>query len=511
MSRLLQEDGSRLLLEDSYSLLLDEGKFLTLAGINFLPQYITNSAHIRETVQNKSNVMDLRITAKSGQTLPQEGSEIVYKDQSRYLFGGFVSRIKPQETGEGQLFVYDIEASDYSYIFGSKIARRAYTNKTLNYIVTDLMSTYVDATYLFTTTNVQTGPTISSITFDHISIRKCFEKLQKLTGYVWYVDYQKNLYFTAQTADPAPESITDSTANFSEVSISYDTSQVRNSVIVIGSDLGEASASYTEQTFVGNSATRSWQLDDRPDSIVTITVNGVSKQFSLDVNERSTDVFIYSFSGASFQQTTAQTTLTGSDTIVVRYYPRIPIIVQKTDATSIAFFRALDGGDGILEATIKESSITSKATALARAAQELEEFSMPLVVGEFVTRTGLLAAASYFQAGQILTVNLPTYGISSNTAFLIQEVNITLVEDDSTIEYEYRVRFGGRMVGVQEFLESLVQDGEEVADVTEILTIEQITDQEVSLDSAPTRITATPPYKYTSGSPVGKWNLSEWA
>lgn len=469
---------------------------LTIGGSNYLPQYQTGSARIRETVQNKSGVLQLTITVKSGQSAPAEGAEIVFKDGARYLFGGYISKVSPQEIGEGQLFVYEVEASDYSYIFNNKVARRAYTNHTLAYIVADLMDTYVDAAYGFDLTNVATGPTIASVTFDHINIRKCFEKLAKLTGYIWYVDYQKNLYFIAQTATAAPEDITDSSDNFEEISIDYDTSQVRNSVIVIGSDDGEQSANTVTESFTGDGETRSWELGAKPSEISSITINGVLKQFSLDVNERDTDVFIYSFEGASFQLTDSQTTPTGSDTIVVIYYPRIPIIVQRQDAASIAAFAAKDGGDGVYEYTIKDTAITSKAEAAARAEQELDQFSMALVIGEFITRTSLLSGGSIFSPGQYVVVNLPTHGISTDTAFLIQEVDITLDEDGSTPEYTYQVKFGGKIVGVREFLESLASQASEVQDVTQILTIEQVTDAVSVADAAPTHELFTPPFIY---------------
>lgn len=486
---------------------------LTIAGANFLPQYKTNSAHIREVIQNKSNVMNVEITVKPGETAPQEGSEIIFKDGSRFLFAGFISRVSPTEIGKGQMFIYKVEASDYSYIFASKIARRAYTNKTLGYIVSDLMSTYVSSSYGFTVTNVATGPTIESITFDHISIRKCFEKLQKLTGYIWYVNYQKDLYFKTQSATPAPENITDSSNNYSEVSIDYDTSQVKNSVIVIGSNEGVESETTVSETFVGDSATRSWELQSKPSNVVTITIDGVSKQFSLDANQRSTDVFVYSYSGQSFRLTESQSTPTPSNTIVITYYPRVPIIVKRQDPTSIALFAALDNGDGLYEETLKEPTITSRNSALERALQELDEFSMPLVVGRFVTRTNLLSAGSVFSPGQYVTINLPTHGITSDSAFLIQEVNINLTQDSATsrVEYEYEVRFGGKIVGVMEFLESLATEEVDVSNENEILTIESLIDSEQMSDAAPTHTIYTPPFKWgPTGSPQAVWNKSEW-
>ena len=456
--------------------------------------------------------MNLNFTVKPGQNTPREGSEIIFKDGSRFLFGGYISRIQPEEVGEGQLFIYAIEASDYSYIFNNKVAARAYTNQTLAYIVADLMGTYVDASYGFTVTNVATGPMIDSITFDHISIRKCLEKLQKLTGYVWLVDYQKNLYFQLPSADAAPEQITDSSANFQDISIAYDTSQVRNSVTVIGSDDGEQSATTVAETFTGDGETRAWELNDKPSSVLSIQLNGVTKQFSLDVNERDTDVFVYSFSGSSLRLTDAQPTPTGSDTVVITYYPRIPIIAQSEDAASIAFFAAKDGGDGVYQYTVKETSVTSKASAAVRAVQELDEFSMPLVNGQFTTRTSLLSGGSIFMAGQYLTVNLPTYDIDTDSAFLIQEVNVTLEENSGATEYIYQVRFGGKLTGVREFLESLASETSEVQDVTQILTLKQIADAAAVVDDTPTHANFTPPFQYgPAGSPQGVWGLSEWS
>lgn len=516
--------------------------------------------------------MDMQIIVKPGQSRPQEGSEVVFKDDARFLFGGFISRVSPKEYGEGGFFLYEVEVSDYAYILNSKVARRAYSNMTLKAIVEDLLGTYVDASYGFTTTFVETGPLITSIVFDHISIRKCFEKLNKLTGYVWWVDYEKNVYFQADistgSANAAPETITDSTNNFSEIGISYETSQVRNTVIVIGSSDGEESLSTNTQTFTGDDETRSWELDDRPSTVVSIKINGVSQQFSLDLNERDTDVFVYNFEGKSFRLTNGQTTPVGADLLLedgfallqetgdkidldtlvendiieIVYYPRIPIVAHKKDDTSIAFFAALDGGDGIMEYTLKDPSITSKAEALERAQQELDDFADPLVTGIFKTRTGLLTTTfgdlllesgdallqengdnidlesinEFFEPGQILTVNLPTYGINTDTTFLIQEVTIEMTETASTVQYIYTVRFGGRLAGVREFLESLASQstGEEVSDATEIVTIEDVSDLLVMEEgtAASRTILSVFPFDWeASGATVSKWNLAEWS
>jgi hypothetical protein len=493
-------------------------KTLTIAGNSFLSQYRTDSARIRELVQNKSGVMNLEITALPGQDAPQEGSEIVFKDGSRFLFGGYITRVQSRETGLGQHFAYGVEASDYSWIFNNKIARRSYENKTLKFIAEDLLDAYLDSSYGFTTANIATGPTIDSVTFDHVPLRKCFEKLAKLTGYVWYVDYEKRVYFTAPTATAAPEAITDSSGNFSDVSIAYDISQVRNTVIVIGSEDGEQDAQATTQAFAGDGETRAWELELKPSQIVSIKVNGVSKQFSLDVNERDTDAFVYSFSGQSIRLTDSQATPAGGgtpDQIEIVYYGRIPVITKVIDNDSVAFFAALDGGDGAYEYTIKDPSIASKDEAWARGMRELDEFADPLVNGTFKTRTSLLSGGSIFSPGQMLTVNLPTHGIAQDAAFLVQEVNISLSEDAGagTTEYTYEVRFGGKLAGVQEFLESLASQEDEAPDTLTgtVFTIEGLSDSLALADGSLSHAIFTPPFKFgPSGSPVFKFGFSEF-
>jgi len=491
-------------------------KTLTVAGANYLPYAKTSTVRIREMLR-KTNVMNFEAVTEGIANAPQEGAEIVYKDGSRFLFGGFISRVQPTETGLGEFFKYQVEASGYDYIFNNKIVRRAYSNETLGDIVADIIADFVGTSYGFDLTNVLTGPTIETVSFDHISVRKAFEKLAKLTGYVWYVDYEKNLYFQTVTTSPAPEAITDADENAMEVQISYDTSQVRNSVIVIGSSDGVQSLDPVTQTFEGDGETRSWELDEKPSEVIHIKLNGVSQQFSLEVNERDTDYFTYNFTGKSFKVTDAQTTPVGGgtpDEIEISYYPRIPIIEQRTDPASIAFFAALDGGDGVYEYTIKDNSIGSIEEAQARADQELEEYGMPLVEGTIRTRTGLLAGGSIFVPGQALTVNFPSYGLSTDTVFLIQEVQINVVEGSDT-EYEYIIKFGGKIVGIQEFLETLASqqaEGEEVATDDEIITIEHATDSMEFEDQAPTTSIQTPPFEYGGGgNPQGKWNLSEWA
>ena len=509
---------------------------LTIGGSNFLPQYKTNSARVVDTLQHRANTLTLEITKKAAQSAPDEGKEIVFKDGSRFLFAGFITRVSPIEIGKGDLFTYRVEATDYTYILINKNAQKTYENQTLKQIVEDLLSTYVAAGYGFTSTNVATGPTIEKITFNHIPLRKCFENLAKVSGYEWYVDYEKDVYFKAKEVSSAQESLTEEADpadnNHIGVSIETDVTQVRNSIVVRGGK--EETTSNFQQVFVADGEAREWLLREKPTTMVDIEVDtggGYSSQnFGEDPNDEETgNAYMWNGTEKYIRVVTAGGTPSSGDLIRVTYKYEVPVIVKLKSALSIAAMAALEGGDGLHERTITNSSIKSKDLARQVALKELVEYANPLVNGQFITRTGLLNSGTFFKPGQELTVNLPAWGVSTDTKYLIQEVITTLVEDGSTIEYNYSVRFGGRLLNAKSFLEQLAGKEEVVLATEEIDRIEAIQEdvtiaetitqndneqnvsESVSIAEVITDTNYTPPFEYgPSGSPQGVWNSSEW-
>jgi len=501
---------------------------LTIGGSNFLPQYKTGSAQITEQLQNRGNTLRLQLTKKTSQSSPSEGEEIIFKDGSRFLFGGFISRVQPQEVGEGQLFIYDIEATDYTYIPINKSAQITYQNQTLQYIVEDLVSQYVDAGYGITTTNVAVGPTINTIAFNHISLRKAFEKLSAVTGYEWYIDYEKDLHFKAPDSVNAPEQITDTSANFVDISISVDVSQLRNSIVVKGGR--EETALYFQQIIVADGEAREWLLREKPTDFEYLKLNTVTQDVGVDPIDEDTGFdFMFNYQEKFIRCTDTTTTPADLDEIEVSYKYEVPVIVKVKNASSVTAMAAIEGGDGLHEYVITDTAIKSKAEARARALKELDQYANPLVNADFSTRTGLLQAGSYFKAGQILTVNLPTWGILVDTQYLIQSVITTMVEDGTSIEYTYNVRFGGRLLNATSFLESLagqenvVLASEEI-DRIEVIAEEIVITEDISRDPLTVNISeslsiaeaiaediVTPPFEYgPGGNPQGVWNASEW-
>ena len=487
---------------------------MTIGGVNFLPQYKTGSASIDATSQNQGNTCRLTILKKSAQSAPTVGSEFIFKDGSRFLFGGFITNVTPTEYGIGQLIEYQVEVSDYTQLLVNKYAQNSYAGVTLHDIVLDIVAKGINSSYGITTTNVATGPTISTVAFNHIPLRQCFENLAKLTGYIWWVGYDKDIHFVdPNTASAAPETLTDAVKNHSRVSIKIDSTQIRNDITVMGGT--QESSNYT-QTIKGDGTARSWILTYPVTTLVSVKLNGASQTVGVDgVDAEASFYSMYDASRGMVRLSAASTVLSGSDILEVIFTYPIPVIIEVQDAIAIATMKALEGGDGIHAYSITDSTIMSKLQAQQRALKEIANYGSPTVSGEFVTRTGLLTAGSYFAPGQILTVNLPSWNINTNTQLIIQKVNTTMVEDGTNIEYTYTVTFGGRLLGLIDLLQALATP-ETPTDVTgEVLQIHSVSDAVTMVDSAPTKINFTPPYKWSNdaGSTTGKgiFNKSEWS
>lgn len=501
---------------------------LTIGGSNFLPQYVTGSAKIVSQLQSRSNVLNLRITKTPGQSKPTEGTEIILKDGSRFLFGGFITRVRPKETQVGQHFSYEVEATDYTYILNNKVAQISYSGMTLSDIVDDLLSNYVDAGYSLTTNNVDTGPVITTISFNLIDLRKCFEKLSALTGYSWWIDFERDIHFVADDSALAPESFTDaSSLNFIDVNIDTEMTQIRNFIYVKGGV--EETTNYQDQDIKGDGTAVSFFIDQSPTQVQYIKLNGVTKTFGQDPDDETGKYFMYSAKEKYVRVVAGNPTPSSSDIITISYKYNVPIIVPMQSSASVLAMKALEGGDGIHSYTIDDSSISSKDEARQRAVKELIQFANPLINGVINTRTGLLSAGSYFIPGQQLTLNLPVWGISSDTAFLIQEVQTTLIESGSQIEYNYSIRFGGRLLNAVSFLESLVVKESPIEDAAEIVPVKLVAEETIQAEvitrnpktfsvaesttqaESLSQTKTTPPFKWgVTGTKPGVWGKSEW-
>lgn len=516
---------------------------LQLGSDNYASYLKRGSVRITEQLENRASSMVL--TVQSGVRAdadalarPLAGMPVSFNDGSRQLFTGYITRVEPRlEVGVGQLILLDIECTDLTYIFINHYATELYQNMTLHDIVEDLITVFLGS-FIIDITNVDTGPTIGAVQFNNIPLSACFRKLADLTGYEWYIDFLGQLFFKPKGYTSAPESFTDASANYYDLEVNVDATQVRNSIVIEGGT--ELSSSYYEQIFVADGQQRSFPLDYKPkdfDSVYVDDGGGYDiKTYGVDPLNNAVEVatpgtydFMFNYQEKFIRNAADETTLAAGYKIRVRYYYEAPIVTKVDDAASIAYMQNIEnGGDGVHDFVIKDDTIASLDEAIARALKEIEEYGMPTVDIRMRTRTGLLSAGTIFQPGQLATVQFDSWGITTPTQYIIQEVITRFSDDGTDMEYDYQIRVGGRRVTTTSLLEKLLAKEEPIDDTVEQRKVhsvretvgagETITRETDRADTATVgagetidKTITTVPYNWQSASSKpAVWNLFVW-
>jgi len=106
----------------------------------------------------------------------------------------------------------------------------------------------------------------TSIAFDDFKMNrtKPTETMQRIAdalGWYWFIDYDKNIWLFPRTTTAAPITVNETSNNFSNLAISYDTSRLVNRQVVRGSE--ETSYSKYSQVIEGNSIAREWIMKNK--------------------------------------------------------------------------------------------------------------------------------------------------------------------------------------------------------------------------------------------------------
>lgn len=131
------------------------------------------------------------------------------------LFNGHTFNTARFNASSGYYYPRKIQVScvDFSLYLDMRRPDTTYTSQTLKQIVDDINSNTLTGLG-FTTTNVDTGPTIAKLDASGRAktCRQVFDELTTITGIPWRIDSSKQIFFRApSTAVPAPFSITDAT------------------------------------------------------------------------------------------------------------------------------------------------------------------------------------------------------------------------------------------------------------------------------------------------------------
>jgi len=398
----------------------------SIGGVDKTGLVRSKETKIENIITSQVDTCTFKLKADTAAEISEGQEIIITNENSQRDFGGRILRFISEDFGPNKT-ILTVHAVDYCRDLRRKLVVKLYENQALKAIVEDILSAYFPGE--FTTVNVETGPTIPNIKFNYVDAFSCFNMLASLTGYEWYIDYNKDVHFFAKTSKTAPIELTDTSKNYWALKVTRDGSQRRNRTYVRGAKYWGNSRTVELK---GDGSRRIWNL---PYNIreVSIEVNGTPKSVGVDnLSDEGSKDFYFAYTGR-IRKDNGGTVLTDTDVLSVTFEPEIPIRVVAEEPASIAERKAIEGHDGIHEHLVVDERIETKDLARDRAKAENRIYAPTEISGSFFTMEYGL------RSGQIIPIQNTRHNI--NGEFMIVKMTKRYAGDLN--QYVYEVEFEG--------------------------------------------------------------------
>ena len=383
---------------------------------------------------------DCSFTIKSG-SRPTEGEEIIITEGATKLFAGIIDNVRDIDLGA--VVHYSCKARDYTYQLDKLFVVEEYEDEPADEIVRDILAKYCTG---FSDVEVSTGaPVVEYLAFDDERPSDCLKELCEYIGWQWYVDYDRVVHFfnPADRAEPAPLKLIPGAA-FRNFGRSIDITGLANRIRVRG---GGMLSDPISLKWKADGVARQWTIPFSPHE-TSLKINEVPVTFGPEFGDTpSAFDYLLNYQEKYIKANDGIGTPTPTDGVTIELVAKqkIPVITVVENFESQTAVALVQGGDGAYEHVLKDDTLTTLEAAEAAGNQYLRDHANPRVRGAFETNV------AGWHPGQLVEIDLPSWGISNS--YVVQKVTIT---PQTPTEWTYRIEWGGRLLGIADFLRALV-------------------------------------------------------
>jgi hypothetical protein len=399
---------------------------LEIGGIDRTNLLQFDSLVITDTISERSTCT-FRLTDTSGTLSFVEGENVQIFEGVTLIFGGTIFYPKKFNPFATDILIFDIECVDYNEIADRFIVAEAYVNETSGFIVNDLFTKYLQADGV-TIGQIDTGILVASAKFPRVStVTQVLDEIAEFNGFIWYIDYNKELYFIERTTNDTGLTFGDS-SRIRNVQIKFNKSQLRNRQYIRGGNNQTDTISLENPTPKPDNVSKTFftrfPVAEKP-RIFIDTVEVLATD--IGINGRDTGKkWYYQINSNAIVQDNAETTL-DTEVLEITYKGLFPLLVVAEDPVSISNRQTIEGGSGIYEAIETDATVDRADYGLEIAQSKLLKYSERQIEITFDSYDALFS-------GDIITFDFPIYGI--NQKILIDSVEIV---EYGVNEFIYRV------------------------------------------------------------------------
>lgn len=415
-------------------------KTLIIAGVDRFLDYRRGSLSISQILTYQVDSCSFMVKGAK----PLQGSEVIIEDTALpepRLFAGIINRVELIKNKAP--LVWKVDCQDYTLQMDKKLVVETYQGWSADAIVKDILNKDCPG---FFNSGVEIGAPIIESTgndFNYLAPSECMKWLCDYIGWHWYVDYYKVVHFFNPTEmGIAAPMILKSGGKFTNFKVSIDHQGLRNRVYVLG---GSMLSDLQTIEWKADGLARIWVLPWSPKDC-SLQVGGVDYSIGIEgMEEEGSKDYLVNINDNYLHCSETTATPVSGLTIALTARQNIDVITVVDDLASQSTIAALEGGDGVYEHHIKDATLETIEAAEAAGNADLREWANPKTSGSFTT------IVPGWATGQLVSIELAERGI--NSVFMIKKVGISLSETGLWI---FTIEFGGRLLGIDDFLKSLV-------------------------------------------------------
>lgn len=457
---------------------------LTIAGVERITDLEKNTLNINLALTYQIDVCYFSIKGEQ----PSEGEEVIIEDAQGRLFAGVIVKVELSRTSRDKsIKVWKVDCDDYTNLLDRKLVIETYENMSASDIFLDIAAKYCSG---FTVAGVKPGAPVVESTgsdFNYLRPSECFKWLCNYIGWHWEPDFHKDLkFFSAEDlAQPAPMVLATG-GRFSNLKHKIDTQGLRNRVYIRG---GAMLSDFVTYEYVADGSQRAWILPYKPHEL-TISESGGAAQTPGEENfedeSTTTKRWLMNYQEKMVRLVSGQAGIAQGTTVSFTLKYDIPVITMVEDLESQAAIAAVQGGDGVYEHVIVDDSLVTLDAAEAVGNADLRQHANPKVNGYFDTEV------DGWVTGQLVEIDLADRSIQGT--YMAQKVTISPTLSNPSI-WSYRVEYGGRLLGVADFLTALVsaQQKKQLSDTAIIQKYTNV-NEKVKVTDELVLTTRQPPY-----------------
>lgn len=459
---------------------------IEIAGVDRTVCILNRTLSIEDEAAGSPNTLQAVFYDYDDLGAPALDDEIIVTEGTTKLFAGRILQVTYNRLGSESTI--DLVATDYTRDLDRWLVIENYQNQTDAQIVADIVARYTQGTGI-TATDVETGVTVQNIVFNYLPPSQALNKLTDLSAKVWYIDYDKNIHYIDYDTYTAPFNIDANNAQYSNLKISKDNTDLRNRVYVRG---GTYLSDEVTISMVADGEQTVFNLPEKPHEI-TMTEGGAAKTIGIKNISAPAD-FDYLLNYQEKYIEKANGTAPAADTVMTFSFKYdIPVLVAVEARDSIEDI-------GTYEYAIFDTNLNNQDDARERAQAELTDYAKTLVDGSFET------IVTGFQAGQYININLPALGI--NDDYLVQKVSARSI-GGGNLTYTVQI-VNTQKLGIINFLIKMLEQGKNLVSTN----VDETVDELYQPDQQGITVTETlisndlvePPFVWDTA----KWSLAEW-